>query len=446
MKISLSDHFGYKKLIRAVLPSVIMMVFTSIYGIVDGVFVSNFAQDGAFAAVNLVMPIIMAIGCLGFMIGAGGSALVAKTLGQGENDKANRLFTMMIIFTVIVGVTFSIIGIIIVKPLAILMGASGTTLKYCVIYGAISFAGITAFMLQSMFQNFLVVAERPKFGLFISLLAGVTNMVLDALLVGVFKFGIVGAAVATVTSQVVGVIIPLLFFLRKDNGSLLKITKTKLEFKPILKACTNGSSELMSNVSASIVNFCFNYQLMRYVGEPGVEAYGVIMYATFIFAAIFIGYSVGSSPIISYHYGAKNHFELKNLFKKSLLLVFGTGLIITLSSQILATPLSSIFVGYDKELLNMTANGMRIFCISFLVMGINIFGSSFFTSLNNGLISAIISFVRTLVFQLIAVFTLPLLFDNPINGIWLSVVVGEVAAMSLTLIFIISKRKTYHYA
>lgn len=446
MKISLSDHFTYKKLIRAVLPSIIMMVFTSVYGIVDGIFVSNFAEDGAFAAVNLVMPIIMAIGCLGFMVGTGGSAIVAKTLGEGNKDLAHKIFTMMVIFTIILGVAFSVIGILLIKPLAVLLGATGNTLKYCVNYGTICFAGMTAYMLQCIFQNFCVVAEKANFGLFISVMAGITNMVLDAVLVGAFNFGIIGAAIATVSSQIVGFIIPLIYFLSKKNNSILRLTKTKLQLKPIVNACVNGSSELMSNISSSVVNFCFNLQLMKYVGEAGVEAYGVIMYATFIYAAIYIGYSVGSAPLISYNYGAQNHFELKNLYKKSILIMLVVGITLTFLSEVFAYPLSAIFVGYDKALLNMTTNGMRIFCLSFIMMGINIFGSAFFTALNNGLISAVIAFVRTLVFQLIAVFTLPLIFNKPIDGIWFSVVVGELASMLLTVLFFITKRKKYKYA
>jgi putative MATE family efflux protein len=445
MKISLSDHLNYKKLIRAVLPSIIMMVFTSVYSIVDGIFVSNFAEDGAFAAVNLVMPLIMAIGCLGFMIGAGGSALVAKTLGQGEQDNANKLFSMMIIFTVILGVVFSVVGIVAIKPLSILMGATGKTLDYCILYGTISFAGITAFMLQSVFQNFCIVAEKPKFGLFVSIIAGITNMVLDALLVGLLSFGVVGAAVATVTSQIVGFVIPLVYFCSKKTVAKIKLTKTKLSVRPILNACANGSSELMSNISSSIVNFCFNLQLMRFAGESGVEAFGVIMYATFIYAAIYIGYSIGSSPFISYNFGARESSEMKSLFTKSMTLIIFTGVALTVISELVATPLSAIFVGYDADLLQMTAHGMRIFCLSFVMMGINIFGSAFFTALNNGLISAIIAFVRTLVFQLISVFTLPLIFKSPIDGVWFSVVVGELASMILTITFIVTQRKKYKY-
>ena len=442
MAISLSEHFTYKKLATAVLPSIIMMVFTSVYGIVDGLFVSNVVGKEAFAAVNLIMPIIMGIGALGFMVGTGGSALVAKTFGEGDDERANKLFSMMIIFTVILGVIFSVIGIIFIKPISILIGATGKTLDYCIIYGIISFAGITAFMLQNVFQNFCVVAERPKFGLYISIFAGCTNIVFDALLVWIIPLGVLGAAIATVSSQIIGCLIPLIYFLRK-NKSILKLSKTKLEFKPIVKACANGSSELMSNLSSSLVNFFFNLQLMKYAGIEGVDAYGVIMYATFIFASIYIGYSVGSAPLISYNYGAQNHFELKNLLKKSLIIMTATGVALFGLSQILAQPLSAIFVGYDKELLSLTVRGMKLFCISFIMMGLNIFGSSFFTALNNGLISGVIAFVRTLVFQLISVLTLPLLLG--VDGIWLSVVIGETASLILTIIFIATKRKKYHY-
>lgn len=442
MKIQLSDHFTYKKLLRFVLPSIVMMVFTSIYGVVDGLFVSNFAGKTAFAAINLIMPFPMVLGGLGFMIGTGGTALVSKVLGEGDRERANRYFSMMILFTAILGIALSVIGLLVLRPVAGFLGASPEMMEDCLCYGRIVIAFTVTFMLQNVFQSFLIAAERPNLGLICTVAAGVTNMALDAAFVGLFRWGVAGAALATGLSQCVGGILPLLYFLR-PNTSLLRLTRTKLEFRPLLRACTNGSSELMSNISSSIVSMIYNFQLMKYIGEDGVSAYGVLMYVSFIFVAIDIGYSVGCAPVISFHYGAKNTGELKNMLKKSVLLMSLSGVVMTLLAMALATPLSSIFVGYDQGLFNLTRHAFFLFSFSFLLAGFNIFTSSFFTALNNGGVSAIISFLRTMLFQCTSVLVLPLIFDN--DGIWLAITVAEVFAFLISLLFLIAKRKQYQY-
>lgn len=440
--IQLSDHFTYNKLLRFTFPSIMMMIFTSIYGVVDGFFVSNFAGKTAFASVNLIFPFIMILGGMGFMIGTGGTALVSLVLGTGDKEKANRYFSMMIYLTILLGILLTVIGILFTRPMTAFLGATPEMTEDCIVYGRIVFLFLTTFMLQNVFQSFLIAAERPKLGLAATVGAGVTNMFLDALFVGVFRWGVAGAALATGISQCVGGLFPLIYFLR-PNTSLLRLTRTKLELRPILQACANGSSELMSNISGSIVSMIYNFQLLRYVGENGVSAYGVLMYVQFIFIAIYIGYSIGAAPIISYHYGAGNEKELKNMLKKSALLVAGASLVLTAASYLLATPLSLIFVGYDTELLALTSHALRLFSFSFLLAGFNIFASSFFTALNNGAISAAISFLRTLLFQTGAVLILPLLFD--VDGIWLAVTVAEAFAFLLSAGFLLAKRGKYHY-
>ena len=442
MRIQLSDHFTYKKLLRFVLPSIIMMVFTSIYGVVDGLCVSNFVGKTPFAAINLIMPFVMIFGGIGFMFGTGGSALVAKTLGEKQPEKANRYFTMMVWVTLIVGVIISIIGIIFMRPISVLLGADEAMLEDCVIYGRIVIGFNTAFMLQNLFQSFLIAAEKPRLGLVATLAAGFTNLILDVLFVGVFKWGVAGAAIATGISQCVGGIIPFVYFLR-PNDSLLHLTGTRLEWRPILAASANGSSELVSNITASVVGMLYNFQLLEYAGQDGVAAYGVMMYVEFIFVAIFVGYSIGSAPIISYHYGAENHAELKNMLHKSLLLMLGGGVLMLVAAQVLAGPLAHLFVGYDKTLFDMTVHGFRIFSLFVLFVGFNIFASSFFTALNNGGVSAAISFLRTFVFKFSAVLFMPLLFK--LDGIWWATVVAEVLAFIISAIFIICKRKKYQY-
>lgn len=442
MKIKLSDHFTYSKLLRFVFPSIIMMVFTSIYGVVDGLFVSNFAGKTAFASINLVMPFVMILGGIGFMIGTGGTALVSKVLGEGKKEKANKIFTMMIIFTLLLGTLLSVIGVTSMPWVAKFLGATEEMMADCVIYGRIVTGFTVAFMLQNVFQSFLIAAEKPKLGLLATVLAGITNMALDAIFIIVFKWGVAGAAIATGLSQCVGGIFPLIYFLRK-NSSLLRLTKTKLEIKPILNACGNGSSELMSNISSSVVSMIYNFQLMKYVGEDGVSAYGVLMYVQFIFVAIYIGYAIGCAPITGYHFGARNHNELKNMLRKSSFLSAVSGVVLTILAIALSSPLAKIFVGYDKELYELTRHAFRLFAYSFLLAGFNIFTSSFFTALNNGAVSAAISFMRTLIFQTSSVLILPIFLG--VDGIWWAITVAEFFAFILSLIFLFAKRKKYNY-
>lgn len=443
MNIQLSDHFTYRRLLRFVFPSIIMMIFTSIYGVVDGLFVSNFVGKTPFAAVNLIMPFLMILGALGFMFGTGGSAIVAQTLGEGKPQKANEYFSMMVYVVSICGLILTFIGLIFIRPISVLLGADESMLEYCVQYGRILLISLIPFMLQNVFQSFLVTAEKPQFGLFITVAAGVTNIVLDFLFIAVFKWGIIGAAVATAISQCVGGIVPLIYFFRKNN-SLLQLTKTKINGSILFKTCINGSSELMTNVSMSLVNILYNYQLMRYLGEDGIAAYGVIMYVNFIFVSIFIGYSIGSAPVISYHYGAGNYDELKGLFRKSMILIVIWNILLTLAAIASAGLLSHIFVGYDAALMEITKHGFILYSTSFLVMGFNIFGSAFFTALGDGVRSAAISFLRTLLFQIVAVLILPIFLD--IDGIWLSITAAELFAILVTACFLIRNRQKYHYA
>ncbi len=440
--VRLSDHFTYKKLFKAVLSPILMMVFTSIYGIVDGLFISNVEGDTAFSAVNLIIPVTMAIGAIGFMFGAGGSALVSKTLGEGDKDKAQSIFTAIVIINAAVGFAISVLTFIFIEQIVTLLGATPEMKDYAVKYGRIILIGEIAFMTQNLFQNFFIVAERPHLGFIVTVGAGVTNMILDAVMVAVLRLGVDGAAIATVTSQVVGSVIPIIYFAKK-NTSLLRFRKPAFRTDYIFKTVTNGFSEFLSNVSASFVSMVYNKQLMSYRGQDGVTAYGIIMYASFIFAAVFIGYAIGTAPIIGYNYGAQNHNELKNVFKKSMILNFATGIVMTTLSVVFAKLLCSIFVGYNPALLDFSAQAMRIFSIGFIFMGLNIFTSSFFTALNNGLISAIVSAFRTLVCQLVMVFTLPIIWG--VDGIWISIVAAEALALCLEIVFLITNRKKYHY-
>ena len=443
MRIRLSDHFSYKNLLRFVFPTILMMIFTSIYGVVDGLFISNFVGKTAFAAVNFIMPFLMILGAVGFMIGTGGTAIVSQTLGEGDEEKANKYFSFLVYITAISGVVIAIVGELAIPAVTRLLNASDDMFDICVLYARIIMLAVPAYMLQNLFQAFFTTAEKPKLGFVVTFIAGCTNMVLDAVAVGLLKWGVAGAAIATAVSQLIGAVIPLIYFGRK-NKSLLRLTKCSFYGKMLLKTCTNGSSEFVSNISGSVVGMVFNAQLMRFAGEDGVSAYGVMMYVCFIYIAIFIGYAIGTAPIIGFNYGAQNHKELKNVFKKSIILMGVFGILMTVLAELLAPAVSKLFVGYDEALCEMTTKAFYLFSLSFLFSGFGIFGSSLFTALGNGGISAAISFLRTLVFQIGSVMILPIFFE--VNGIWLSMLSADVLATVVTVIFFFAKRKKYNFA
>lgn len=440
--IQLSDHFDYKRLLRYTFPSIVMMVFTSIYSVVDGFFVSNFTGKTPFAAVNFIMPLLMILGCIGFMFGTGGSALIAKTLGEGKTQRANELFSLIVYTSIVCGILLALLGIVFLRPVASLMGARDRLLEDSILYGRIILLALPFFVLQYEFQCLFATAGKPRLGLGITVAAGVTNMVLDALFVAVFSWGLVGAAAATALSQFVGGVIPLIYF-ASPNSSLLRLVRCRFDGGALLKTCSNGASELMGNISMSIVSMLYNLQLMRYAGDDGIAAYGVLMYASMIFQAIFIGYAVGAAPVVGFHYGAQNRGELKNLLHRSLVLIGIFSVIMFAAGEALGRPLSLLFVGYDAGLLDMTTHAFAIFSFSFLLSGLTILGSSFFTALNDGLTSALIAFLRTLVFQIAAVCILPLFWG--LNGIWFSIIVAEVLAALVTILFLLGKRGKYHY-
>ncbi len=440
--IKLSDRFTYKKLLRYTFPAVIMLVFTSIYGVVDGFFVSNFVGKTPFAAVNFIMPVLMILGSIGFMFGTGGGALIAKTIGESKKEKANQIFSLIVYVSIALSIVLTVLAIIFLRPIISSLGAQGQLLEDSITYGRVILLSVPAFVLQSEFQILFATAEKPKIGLYVTIAAGLTNILLDALFIVVFSWGLVGAAWATTISLLVGSVIPLIYFGRKNN-SLLQLTKTKYDAQTMLKTITNGSSELMNMVSMSLVSIFFNVQLLKYAGENGVAAYGVLMYVNLVFLSIYLGYAVGAAPIISYHFGAQNHDELRSLLRKSVIIMGAFSLLMFGSAQLLSTPLSKLFVGYDQVLMDMTQRAIFLFSFAFLFSGVGIFGSAFFTAMNDGLISALISFLRTLVFQTGAVLIFPLFWG--LDGIWLSIVLAEAMAVVVTVLFFMGKRKRYHY-
>lgn len=442
MNIQLSEHFGYKKLIRFALPSVIMMIFSSIYSVVDGFFVSNFVGITPFAAINLVFPFTQMIACIGFMFGSGGSALVSMKRGEGKDEEANRIFSMLVYVGFAAGAVLAALGFIFMERISLLMGADENMLPYCITYGRILCVALPVFILQNMFQSFMVTAEKPRMGLAVTVIAGVTNMALDALFIIPLKFGLTGAAAATAISQCVGGVIPLIYFFTNKKG-VLRLGRASIRGKTLIGVCANGSSEFVTNISMSIVSMLYNWQLMRLAGQNGVAAYGAVMYVSFVFVAVFLGYSMGTAPIVSYHYGADDRDEVRSLLKKSLIMTVAAGAFLSVLAFVLSDPLARLFCDGGAELLKMTQDAFRYYAISVLFSGVNIFGSAFFTALNNGFVSAAISFLRTFAFQIITVIVLPIFFE--LNGVWYSLFIAEVLSLFVTAAFLAGNKKKYGY-
>ena len=443
MAIMLSDRFSYGRLARFALPSIAMMIFISIYSMVDGLFVSNFTGKEALAAVNLVYPLAMALGSIGFMFGTGGAALVAKTMGEGDEVRANRLFTFIALAAAALSVVLCAVGAFALEPLLGFLGADGQLLDLSLLYGRVLLAALPFSVLQNMFQSFFIAAEKPYVGLAVTVAAGLSNIVLDYLFIVVFGWGIAGAAVATMVGQVLGAAVSVAYFAR-SRTSRLRFARPVRDLRALGKACVNGSSELMTEVAASVVSTLYNFQLLMLLGADGVAAYGVIMYVNFVFTAVFFGFAMGTGPVVSYHYGAQNKDELKSLFRKSLVLVGGAGVTMFAASQLFGGALVGVFVGYDPDLVALTLHGFRIYSVSFLMAGFNIYGSAFFTALNNGKVSALVSFMRTLVFETSTVMLLPLVWG--VDGVWSAIIVAEACALVLTVGFLVYLRKPYGYA
>ena len=440
--ITLSEHFTYKKLISFTLPSIAMVIFSSVYFIADGFFVSNFVGKSAFAAVNLIMPYLMIISSVGFMLGTGGSAVISALRGMGEQEKANRTFSLVVYTTIVTGVILTLSGLVALEPVCRLLGAQGELLENCLVYGQIVILALPFFMLQQEFQILYVAAEKPSLGFKMSLFSGLVNIVLDALFIIEFNMGLEGAAIATLISEIIAGVFPLCFFARSGRTALT-LGRAGLDLKVLLKICINGSSELFGEISMSIVAMLYNYQLMKYAGENGVVAYGVLMYLSFMFMGIFIGFTTGSSAVISYNFGAENHSEMRSMLSKNIKLILAVSAAMFALGEIFKGTLSEIFVGYDPELMKLTVQGFSIVSFSFLFSGLAIFSSGFFTALNNGLISAVISLLRTMCFEVLCILTLPLFFG--VDGIWYSLVVAEVLSVLVSLIFLKLKQPVYNY-
>lgn len=441
-RIHLSEHFTYTKLLRFTLPSIVMNIFASLYIVADGLFVANFAGKTEFAAVNLIMPVLNILGTIGYMFGVGGSALIAKTLGEKKQEQANRLFSLIVLASSGVGALLMVLGFLFMRPIATMLGADGKLLEDSVLYGRIFILALPAWIWVYEFQLFFVTAEKPGLGLAVTVCAGLCNVAFDALFMIVFHWGLAGAAAASALTQMVGGIFPLIYFSR-NNNSLLRLVKPVWDGRALLICCTNGSSEFMAEAASSFVGIIYNVQLLKYAGEDGVVIYGLLMYVSLIFSAMFVGYSNGIGPVFSYHYGARNHGELKNLRKRSLILVGLTSAAMFVLSEALAHPFSALFLQDAEKLLPDTVHAFRIFSLAYLFTGMAIFSSAFFTALNNGQVSALISFLRTFVFELGAVLLLPGLLG--VDGIWCSVVFAELMAAAVGSIFMLALRRKYQY-
>jgi len=455
---ALTQKFSLGRLFKYVMPTIVAVLLASLYSIVDGIFVSNVGGTTAFAALNQVSPIFMIIAAIGFMFGTGGSALVGKILGEGDQERANRLFSFFAYALIAIGITCSVILWFTLEPILVALGVTETMMPYCVAYSHILIPALTLFMLQFYFQSFLATAKKPGLGLLFTVLAGITNVVGDAVLVGVVANGdplkaVQGAAIATAAGLFIGGLVPMIYFLRKNN-SLLRLGKADADGKALLKACGNGSSEFFTNISGSIINMVYNSLFLYMIGDMGVAAYGTVGYVNSIFTAIASGFVIGVAPLFSYNYGAGNTDNLKNLYKQSLSIVVIFSVVSTVVIELLTQPLAGAFSHGDEALKQITVDGLSIFTLSFLFKGIPTFGSGLFTAFNNGRVSAIISIVRTLVFNLATIIIVPVIFfhvfgssyEAAFYGVWYSVVFSELLATIMTFGFLKKYRKQYQYA
>lgn len=444
MKIELSGHYSYSRILKTCIPSVLMILTTSVYSIVDGLFVSNFAGTTSFAALNIIWPAIATVAAFGLMFGTGGSALVAMVIGQDDRDRANGIFTMLIRAMLILGAVCGTLLFIFMRPVSIWLGADEAMLPDCIRYGRILVCAMPAFMSQMAFNSFFMTAEKPQLGTLLTVICGITNIAFDALFIVVFGWGLTGAAIATVLGMAVGGIYPLYYFSsKKRNTTKLKFVKADTDWHCIVRCCSNGLSEYVGNIALNIVSMCYNLQLMKLIGQDGVAVYGILMYIGYVYASVYIGYNIAVSPIVSFNYGAQNHDELKSLLRKSIVILLVAGTILTGLSEILSSPMAGIFVGYDPGLKALTARAIRIYMISFMICGLNMFVSAWFTALNNGIVSACAAFARTLVFEMGAIFILPLLLG--LDGVWLAVDVADMLALVLAVILLSTFRKRYNY-
>lgn len=441
--MTLGGHYGARRLFISSLPLIGMMVLISIYSIVDGLFVSNLVGTTAFAALNLIWPAIGLVGALGLMVGTGGAALVSKTLGEGDEPRANRYFSMFVEFILLLSVVLAVPLLVWMEPLAVAIGAEGEMVRQCAIYGRICAAGMPAFMMQMGIQPFFMVAGRPRMGTWISLVSGLLNIGLDALFIIVCGWGLAGAAAGSMLACCFGGFYPLWYFSSRFNRSSLAFKATGFEFGPLAKACSNGLSEFVGNISFNIVSMCYNWQLMRFYGENGVAAYSVILYLGFIFVAVYSGYNMTVTPLVGFNFGAGNKRELRSLLRHSLTLMLVLGVLLAGTAELLAGPAARLFVGYDSELTALTVHATRLYAPSFLITGLTLFVSAWFTGLNNGPVSALASFSRTFVFELSCVFLLPVLLG--VNGIWLSAPAAEILSLFLGAALLLRFRSRYGY-
>lgn len=420
MSHSINQDITPAGLLKFAAPSIVMMVFMSLYTIVDGIFVSRFLGSNALSSLNIVYPVISVAIALSTMLGTGGSAIISKYLGEGKNERAREALTQFVVLTLLLSFVLLILSEMFLTPISRLLGASDVLLADCRLYLGASMLFAPACMLQAVFQSFLVTAGRPGLGLLLMTGAGICNMILDYVLIVPCQMGIAGAALATGIGQCIPAVCGLCFFLftRQD----LRFCRFTFSAKEILDACYNGSSEMVSQLSNAVITFLFNIVMMSLAGEHGVAAITILLYGQFLFNAVYLGFSIGISPVIGFQYGAGDRTKLRKIYRISFLSVAISSVVIVAAAICFSPTIVAIFTK-DQRTFELASVGFRLFAVNFLFSGINITSSGFFTALSNGKVSALISFSRTLVFIVISLLILPRILG--ITGAWIAIPVAE---------------------
>lgn len=441
MTNSIAQKFNVFTLLKFAFPTMVMMVFMSLYTIVDGIFVSRLVGSNALSAVNIVYPVISLLIACGIMLSTGGSAIVARQMGEKREQEARENFSMLAVVSVLTGIVILVLGLMFLEPICRILGGTPVLLEDCKIYLGVLLGFGPLTMLQMLFQTFFVTAGKPGLGLGLTLTGGVVNMVLDYVFMGPMQMGVLGAALATGLGQAIMAVAGVVYFL-KVKGNLYFV-KPVFRGNILLQSCGNGSSEMVSNLSTAVVTFLFNITMLKLAGEDGVAAITIVLYGQFLFTALYLGFSMGVAPVVSFNYGNQNHAQLKRIYKICIGFILGSSVFILGIALLFSEPIVGIFTGEENHTYELAVEGFFQFSFNYLFAGINIFASALFTSLSNGKISAIISFCRTFVFITVSIVLLPRVMG--ITGVWLSVPLAELVTLFISITYLKGQKEVYHY-
>lgn len=438
----IAQEFNLISLLRFVAPTVVMLVFMSLYQMVDAVFVSKFVGENALSALNIVYPFPSIVIAVSIMLATGGSAIIARNMGEGKEKEAKENFSFIVLVGAVIGVAIATAGILFIEPLIYMLGATPSLYDYCYEYLFILVLSVPLSVFQMLFQSFFVTAGKPHLGLTLTVLGGVSNIVLDYVFIVLCGFGVSGAALATSIGYSIPGLFGLIYFAVSRKGTLYFV-KPVFRWGVLFKCCINGSSEMVNNLAVAVTTFLFNVLMLKYEGEAGVAAITIVLYAQFLMTSAFMGFSSGIAPVVSFNYGSGNVRQLKKIFKISVWVIAVVSAAVFVIAETCSDVVIMVFTPAGSEVFGLTKYGFAIFSFSFLCTGMNIFASALFTAFSNGKISAILSFLRTFVFLTACLLFLPLFWG--VDGIWLAVPVAEVMALFVSVYYLVRFKKVYQY-